>query len=81
MIITVRDVEEQVFREFRTKAVSRGMKTGIAANEAFREWARKDEPKKLKKRSFFDMVKPWDWGPGSENSSMEIDKNVYGDLK
>ncbi|MBI4045010.1 MAG: hypothetical protein HY392_04850 [Candidatus Diapherotrites archaeon] len=40
---------------------------------------KKRSPQK-KAKSFFDL-KPWDWGKESENSSLEIDKIVYGGKK
>lgn len=81
MIITVRDVTENDFKQFRSLVVSKGIKTGTALSQAMREWAGKEQEKKQRKKSFFDSIKPSDWGPGTENSSMEVDKYAYGEFK
>ncbi len=76
MDISVREVEEQAFREFRVKAVSKGLTTGIALSQAMREWAGK--PEKKPKKSFFDL-KPWAWK--EKNASMKVDESLYGGKK
>lgn len=80
MIITVRDVNEKAFRQLRTEAVSRGLKTGVAASEAFMQWASKEKPGKRKGKSLFDL-KPIDWGEGSEFYSSRFDEYLYGGKK
>lgn len=77
MNVSVRDVDPQVFRKFKAKTVEIGIKTGTAMTQALKEWAEK-EKKKKKVKSFFDSLKPWDWGAGSEKSSVEIDEVLYG---
>ncbi|MEK6941687.1 MAG: hypothetical protein AABW85_02420 [archaeon] len=76
--VSVRDVDPKVFREFKVKTVEIGMKTGTAMTQALKEWAEKRENKKKKVKSFFDNFKSWDWGKGSEKSSIEIDEVLYG---
>ncbi len=80
MIITVRDVEEDDFKEFRAAVVSKGIKTGTALSQAMREWAGKPESKKRKGKSLFDL-KPVDWGKGSEQYSSRFDEYLYGGKK
>ncbi|GEM_PF-2322212 len=74
MDVSVRGVQEQVFKEFRAKAVARGLNTGDAMNEALRVWVESDRRKKPKK-SFFDL-KPFNGkNPGL---SLNVDKYLYG---
>lgn len=81
MNVSVRDVDPKVFRRFKVKTVEVGMKTGMAMTQALKEWAEKKEKPRRKRKSFFDSIKPWDWGEENKNASMEIDKVVYGGFK
>ncbi len=74
MDVSVREVEDGIFREFRSKAISNGLKTGEALTEAMKEWAEKVGKKKPKK-SFFDL-KPWDWK--DKEASAKVDEMLYG---
>lgn len=38
MSVSIKDVDENVFRNLRAEAIRRGMKVGDAATEAFRMW-------------------------------------------
>lgn len=76
--VSVRDVDSQTFRKFKAKTVEIGLKTGTAMTQALKEWAEKKEKKKKVKKSFFSSIKPWDWGKGNENASLEVDEVVYG---
>ena len=78
MTVSARGVDKQVYRKFKAKSVEMGLKTGTAMTLAMKEWVGKKEKKKKKVESFFDKLKPWDWGKGSENSSLEIDEVIYG---
>ena len=73
MDVSVREVEEGVFRDFRAKATSKGLKTGTALTQAMKEWSSKSE--KAPKRSFFDL-KPFH-GKNSDLSE-NVDKYLYG---
>ncbi len=72
MVLSVRDVDDDVFRDFKAEAVKKGLKVGKALTFAMQEWIDKSSPKKS-----FMRLKPMDWGKGTENSSMEIDKVLY----
>ncbi len=76
MDVSVRGVQEQVFKEFRAKAVARGLNTGDAMNEAMQEWAEKNAAKKPK-RSIFGM-KPFNGGKDTADVSKNVDKYLYG---
>ncbi|MDE1764224.1 MAG: hypothetical protein KGH88_08260 [Thaumarchaeota archaeon] len=75
-LITVRDVDEKILRNFRVRAIQRKMKMGEALTDAMKQWVKEAEqeadPKILLK------VKPFDWGRDARNTSKEIDKILYG---
>lgn len=77
LTIAVRGVNPDVFRRFKAEAVSRSLSVGAAATEAFRCWLEAKAHRAKKKESFFGL-KPWDWGPGTEHASSEIDEVLYG---
>lgn len=74
MQISVKDVEETVFREFRAESVRGGLKVGRALSLAMKSWLEKKE--RRPKMSLLDL-KPTDWGKGTERLSEEIDKVLY----
>ena len=73
--ITVRHVDEDVFKEFKANTVKKGMKLGQSLTLAMSEWL--DEEKEIQKFSLLDL-KPFKWGKGTEKTSKEIDKILYG---
>jgi hypothetical protein len=75
MNITVRGVDEKIFKEFKAEAVREGKKIGEALNEAMRVWLMRKRAKKLK---LLDL-KPFDWGEGTERLSVEVDQIIYGE--
>jgi len=72
--LSVRDVDEGVFRQFKEKAVREGMPVGKALNMAMSMWVWDN-----KKRVRLTDLKPMNFGKNSEKLSEEIDKIVYGD--
>ncbi len=74
--ISIRNVNDGVFKEFKAETVKRGMTLGQALTIAMEEWL--DEEKENPKLRITDL-KPFNWGKGTENTSKEIDKIVYGD--
>jgi hypothetical protein len=78
-VLSVRDVDERVWRRFRAKTEEEGLKTGQALNEALDIWIRRRErrPRGPDARHFLKMNgiirtrKPVRW-------SEEIDKMLYG---
>jgi hypothetical protein len=79
MNISVRNVDVKVFYEFKVKTVSRGMKAGTAMTQALLEWNQKESNTKTEK-GFFEL-KPRAWGAGTEKTSIEADKVLYGGKK
>jgi hypothetical protein len=74
MQLSVRDVNEKVFRTFKAHAVRQGVNVGKALTLAMEHWV---EEEKGSTKSFLDL-KPVHWGKGTEHSSEEIDKVLYG---
>jgi hypothetical protein len=76
MNITIRGLNESVFRKFKARAVEEGMKLGEALTQAMESWI-KQRP--VKKSMTLLDIESFNWGPGTERSSLEIDKIIYGD--
>lgn len=72
--ITVRNVDPDAFREFKTEATRRGMKLGIALTLAMKKFK-----SGLVKKGKFTDLKPVSWGQGSEHISEEVDDILYGE--
>jgi hypothetical protein len=76
MNITIRDLNESLFRKFKSTAVEDGIKLGAALNQAMHLWIEKNQNKPKGK---LGDIKTSDWGKGSENASADIDYVLYGD--
>ncbi len=74
--IAVRDVSDELFRELKALAAQRGTSVGQELNQALSTYL-SGQFKRKKKLRFLDL-EPWDWGPGNERASMEIDETLYG---
>ena len=72
--ISIKNVEEQVFREFKAESVKDGLKIGKALTMAMKLWLETKDKKK--KMSLLDF-KPKKWGKGTEKASEEIDNILY----
>jgi hypothetical protein len=78
-VLTVRDVDERVWRRFRAKTVEEGLKTGQALNEALGIWIEQRERRAgfpdarrfLKMEGIIRSRKRVNW-------SEEIDETLYG---
>lgn len=75
MQLSVRNVNKEIFKEFKTQAIREGLAIGKAVNIALETWTEKEKGRKKS----FEELKPVDWGKGTEKSSKEIDKALYGD--
>ncbi len=51
MTVTIKDVDENSYRNFKAEAARRGMKISEAATEAFRLWTNFKRFKRIKNRS------------------------------
>lgn len=74
MNVTVRGIDEELFRKFKAKAVKEGKKLGDALNEALLIWLMEKSGKKTR----LTELEPFDWGEGTERTSVEIDEIIYG---
>lgn len=74
MQVSIKDVDENVFREFKAESVRGGLKIGKALTLAMQMMLKKSEKKP--KMRFLDL-KPKDWGKGTEMVSEEIDRILY----
>jgi hypothetical protein len=74
--VSIRGVNPEVFRKFKSEAVKEDLKTGVALTQALKCWL-ETKAKKKKKGSLLDL-KPFDWGPGNENISERADEILYG---
>ncbi len=77
MTMTVRNIDKKLFSELKSEAVRDGLTVGEALSIAIYEWLEKKKAKK--KRLDFRDFKPTSWGKGTEKTSEEIDKILYGD--
>ncbi len=75
MQLSVKNVDEDTFREFKAQAVRGGLKVGKALTLAMQEWLEKSEKKP--KLSILDL-KPSSWGKGTERLSENADEVLYG---
>jgi hypothetical protein len=75
MNITIRGLQESVFRTFKAKAAQEGMRLGDALAMALERWA--EEESKGGRVKLKDL-KPFNWGKGTERTSKEVDKIAYG---
>ncbi len=72
--ITVREVDEQVFREFKSEATKQGLTIGSALTLAMEKFRTN-----LQKKKKFTSLKPISWGKGTERLSEQIDEILYGE--
>lgn len=77
MTTTIRNLDKKLFAEFRAEAVKDGMTVSEALEMAIYQWLGKKKAKKQKLNIL--NIKPVDWGKGTEKTSEEIDKILYGD--
>ncbi|MEK6909425.1 MAG: hypothetical protein AABX23_05250 [Nanoarchaeota archaeon] len=76
-IIAIRDVDEEVYRKFRTRSMQNRIKLGKAITLAMTEWLA-EQNAKMKRKDICNLlkIKPFDFG--NENLSEEIDEVLYG---
>jgi hypothetical protein len=74
MQMSVKNVEEKVFRDFKAESVREGLNVGKALTLAMKMWL---ENKHRKPKLSLLKFEPNDWGKGTEMTSEEIDKILY----
>ncbi len=75
MNITIRNLHDSMFRKFKAKAAEDDLKLGDALTQAIALWLKKDGSKPRSKLKSIDV---FDWGKGTEKTSVEVDKILYG---
>ena len=73
--VSKRNINKDVFNEFKALAVKKRMKLGQALTMAMSEWL--DEELEIPKKSLLEL-KPFSWGKNTNITSKEIDEIVYG---
>ncbi len=76
MDITIRGLQESIFRRFKAKAAEDDMKLGDALSQAMEIWLKRGRMQTPKGK--LSNIKITHWGKGTENSSEEVDTIVYG---
>jgi len=79
-MIAFRGVDEEILRKFKAKTIEERMKMGEALTLAMKKWVEEEKRKKPNPK-YLLKVKPFDWGKGTEKTSMEIDEILYGKKK
>ncbi|MBI2675308.1 MAG: hypothetical protein HYX24_02530 [Candidatus Aenigmarchaeota archaeon] len=74
MQLSIRDVDEKTFREFKAEATREGLPVGKAITLAMGFWLQ-EHAKPIRNMLDFRSV---NLGKGSEKLSEEIDKTLYG---
>ncbi len=74
MQLSVRDVDENVFKKFKAKATEEDMPIGKALTMAMDTWLARKQ-----KRAKLTDLKPMSFGKNTRNLSEDIDRTVYGD--
>ena len=74
MQVSIKNVEEGVFREFKAESVREGFKVGKALTFAMKMWL---DNKEGKPRMSLLNFKPKNWGKGTERTSEEINNIIY----
>ncbi len=79
MDTTIRNLDEQVYREFQARAIQQGRNVGELLNEAMRTYLARTtlDPR----RSTLRALEPEPFPEGNEMLSQEVDVIVYGQLQ
>lgn len=79
MDTTIRNIDEEAYRRLRTYAAHEGKSIGEALSELVLRHVELPQ-RRRPKVSFWDL-RPTGWGPGTEHTSEEVDKIVYGEAQ
>ena len=77
MNITIRGLQESIFRKFKARAAEENVTLGNALSQAMEAWLKKGEAGEP--RAKLSDLKITNWGKGTERSSEEIDRIAYGE--
>ena len=76
MDTTIRNIDPEAYRQLKARAALEGKSLGEAVSEAIRVWAEGRLP--FARTGSLRQIQPWSWGAGSERTSEEVDRLVYG---
>ncbi|OGI15434.1 hypothetical protein A3K63_01790 [Candidatus Micrarchaeota archaeon RBG_16_49_10] len=77
----IRGLDEEIYMKFKEKAITEGMTVGEALNLAMKDWVKGGSKKEELNPKNLLNAKPFDWGSGTERTSEEVDKILYGNKK
>ena len=75
MNTTVRGLDPVAYKELKARAALEERQIGELINDAIRGYLLRPAP--FEKTGTLRDLKPWDFGPGTENLSQEIDAVAY----
>jgi hypothetical protein len=75
MNTTIRGLDPNSYKELKARAALENRPIGELVNDAIRSYLSRPAP--LEKNLSLRDLKPWDFGPGTENLSQEIDDVAY----
>lgn len=73
---TIRNLDDEIYRQLKAQAALRGTTVGELMNEAIREWLA--TPSRQPGRRSLDELRPEPYPDGNESLSEEIDGVAYG---
>ena len=76
-VLVVRNINKQIYKKLKQKAVEEDISVGTALNEAIEYWLNAKTSRKRPNPKNFLKIKPVDFGEGSENLSLNIDEMLY----
>ncbi|MBI5228261.1 hypothetical protein HY988_06740 [Candidatus Micrarchaeota archaeon] len=75
--ITIRNVDEELLRNFKAEAVRENKNFGEATSEAFRLWLEHKNQEIHKKKGKLTDIKPLHFKSGFKDLSKRVDEIVY----
>lgn len=77
MDTTVRNLDEQTYRELKARAALEGKSVGEALTEAIRAWLTGSHP--LTRTGSLRDLRPQSWGGQTRRTSEQVDEILYKD--
>jgi hypothetical protein len=78
MNITIRNIDDSLYREIKADASREGITIGTAVNRAIRVWLNRKSTRSISRHSILELD-AIDFGEGTENLSEDFEHNLYGD--
>jgi len=77
MNITIRDIDEDLYRQAKARAALMETTIGRVLNQAIERWLEEEERGKGRK-GFTRLLSPIRFGKGTEHASERVDELLYG---